>query len=285
MARDASRGFGYHAGAMSADLSFDDYSSIFARHGCPAGKYLRKGYRRFLATRRLLMEAAAVSAPGPRMLDVGAHCLHQSVLYAMDGFRVTAADMTSVIGNPAVRAVAGEFGIRLIEYADLSVPLELDELPADSFDIILFAEILEHITFNPVAMWKSLYRLLSPGGLVVVTTPNYFGRRGGRFAKDMLNVLLLRGAGPSVRDILEVNTYGHHWRLYSARDIREYFRVLSPDFSVRRVAHFETGRDRSGIARLAKRRMRQAVPLFRDALYVEIVLARKQAGITVRPHW
>jgi 2-polyprenyl-6-hydroxyphenyl methylase/3-demethylubiquinone-9 3-methyltransferase len=134
-------------------------------------------------------------------------------------------------------------------------------------------------------MWKSLYRLLSPGGLIVVTTPNYFGRRGGRFAKDMMSVLRLCGAGPSVRHILEVNTYGHHWRLYSARDIREYFRVLSPDFSVRRVAHFETGRDRSGIAPLAKRRMRQAVPLFRDALYAEIVLVRKQAGITVRPHW
>jgi len=285
LARDCAGGFGYHPGAMSADLSFDDFSAIFARHGCPAGRYLRKGYRRFLATRRLLMEAVAVSAPGPRMLDVGAHCLHQSVLYAMDGFRVTAADMTSVIGNPATRSVAAEFGIRLVAYGDLSDPRELDGLPADSFDVILFAEILEHITFNPAAMWKSIYRLLSPGGRIVVTTPNYFGRRGGGVARDLRSILSLRGAGISVRDILEVNTYGHHWRLYSARDIREYFRILSPDFSIARIAYFDTGRERPGAARLIKRRIRQAAPLFRDALYVEIGLPVKRAGITVRTHW
>jgi 2-polyprenyl-6-hydroxyphenyl methylase/3-demethylubiquinone-9 3-methyltransferase len=131
-------------------------------------------------------------------------------------------------------------------------------------------------------MWKSLYRLLSPGGRIVVTTPSYFSRG---LMKDMRSVLSLRGPGLSVRDIVETNTYGHHWRLYSVRDIGEYFRILSPDFRIGRVAHFDTRRPRRGMVRALKRRLRQTIPFLLDSLYVEVELPGKQAGITVQPHW
>jgi 2-polyprenyl-6-hydroxyphenyl methylase/3-demethylubiquinone-9 3-methyltransferase len=35
-----------------------------------------------------------------------------------------------------------------------------------------------------------------------------------------------------VKDIFANVTYGHHWKEYSAREIKQYFETLSPDFDV-----------------------------------------------------
>lgn len=46
-------------------------------------------------------------------------------------------------------------------------------LPDNSYDIIVSCECLEHIP-EPQKMVSEIYRLLKPGGLVVLTTENYF---------------------------------------------------------------------------------------------------------------
>lgn len=54
----------------------------------------------------------------------------------------------------------------------------LDELalPEVSFDKVTVLEIIEHVYLEQVnELFRSLYRLLSPGGEVLVTTPNYRG--------------------------------------------------------------------------------------------------------------
>lgn len=45
---------------------------------------------------------------------------------------------------------------------------------AESFDIILLCEVLEHLLANPVKLFRSLLGLLKPGGYFYVTTPNLF---------------------------------------------------------------------------------------------------------------
>jgi len=269
---------------MGTIPAYDDYYAMFAKYGDPGENYIYNAYPRFCTTKRLLTEKVS-SSEGCRLLDIGAHWLHNAVLYAMDGFSVVAADINYSDNNPVVAGISKEFAIKLVEYKDLANPHELDMLPENSFDVILFTEILEHITFNPVAMWKSLYRLLSPGGRIVVTTPNYFNHSNGRILKDIKSVLSLRSAGLTVREVLEVNTYGHHWRIYSARDIVDYFSILSPDFKVGRVAYFDAARLHPGLLRFMKHTVQQIVPMLRDTLYLEIELPKKQAGITAQPHW
>lgn len=41
-----------------------------------------------------------------------------------------------------------------------------------SFEVVLYCEIIEHLLMNPVHTLKEIHRVLKPGGLAIVTTPN-----------------------------------------------------------------------------------------------------------------
>jgi SAM-dependent methyltransferase len=52
--------------------------------------------------------------------------------------------------------------------------VEEDEFPypSDSFDVVLFCEMLEHLLMNPLATLREIHRVLKPGGALILTTPN-----------------------------------------------------------------------------------------------------------------
>jgi 2-polyprenyl-6-hydroxyphenyl methylase/3-demethylubiquinone-9 3-methyltransferase len=87
-----------------------------------------------------------------------------------------------------------------------------------------------------------------------------------------------------VDHILEVNTFGHHWRLYSARDIRRYFSLLSKDFRVSRIRYMSPILPKHPLKALALKII-GLLPGFREYLYCEITLGPKKAGLTLEPHW
>jgi SAM-dependent methyltransferase len=279
---------------------------ICQEYGIPDAGYLKTHLNRFLMTRSLLLEQWEIGR-GNRILDIGAHWLHNAICYAISGFAVTASDLAGkTLSSPAVISLAKNHGITIQPYRDLSDPVELDSLPTDSFDLILFAEILEHITFNPVKMWSVLYRLLRPGGRIILTTPNY---HMASFLEDAVNLLQGKSGGISIGTLLEINTFGPHWKEYSATDIGEYFSRLSPDFKISRLLFTDpysaSNENLSGLISRVGKRLSEALPgnpelaekltahltgldevrSLKPSLHVEIDLEEKNHGIVVKPRW
>lgn len=278
----------------SASEDYSRYREIWIRNGAPdyvaSGSYLEYHYARFCKTKELLLRSASLPV-GPGLVDVGALGLVQSVLYAMDGFKVTAVEIDKWLdfAAPGIRAVAAEFGIGLVSYKDLSAPVELQAIPESSVDVLLFTEVLEHITFNPVDMWKEFYRILVPGGRVVVTTPSYYyvGHESWGWVEDLRRMAHGLGAGVSSRDVVGINSMGHHWRLYSRADLVEYFTALSTDFEVRNVCYFnyKPNQPEEDWRALARGVLQRLVPPSRESIFAEVVLKEKKSGIEAVPRW
>ena len=264
--------------------SLDDCKAIFAQHGGTDLPYLEHHWPRFAKTKqevektRPLPEQAAI-------LDIGAHWLHQALPYALDGHQVTALDLPVTMTEPNVVRAAQATNIRLLANEDLEHPAALATLDDDSFDVILFTEIIEHITFNPVAMWREVYRVLKPGGRIVVTTPNYYALRGRLWRPGRL--LHRFGGGLEVAQILNLHTYAHHWKEYSLRELIYYFCLLSPDFNCIKAAHLMAYSDNYLEVRggTATRWIESALPILRPSLHLEVELPHKTQGIAVEPHW
>lgn len=59
-------------------------------------------------------------------------------------------------------------------YVSRSVNVEHDAFPwpDQSFDIVLYCEVIEHLLSDPVHSLSEIWRLLKPGGMLILTTPN-----------------------------------------------------------------------------------------------------------------
>jgi 2-polyprenyl-6-hydroxyphenyl methylase/3-demethylubiquinone-9 3-methyltransferase len=100
----------------------------------------------------------------------------------------------------------------------------------DKYDVILFTEILEHITFNPINFWKKIYSLIQTRGYIYISTPNSMSLLN--IIRSLARILLLRGIGEPVNEIFKKVTYGHHWKEYSPSELKRYFSKMSEDFTL-----------------------------------------------------
>jgi SAM-dependent methyltransferase len=137
------------------------------------------------------------------------------VLHEKFGGRYDIADFAPF--PPRAGADLSEFGIRSYYPADLSKPDGLDRLPND-YDAVLFVEVLEHLLIQPVRFFRALAGHLSPGGRLLVTTPNQ-ARLRNRLA-------LLRGRTIREPDIFPDDpnvAYGHVME-YTLSDLNGFAR-------------------------------------------------------------
>lgn len=263
-----------------AHMQCEEYVSLFEGYGETDADYLRIHYARMCETQNLFYKNNTLSE-GARLLDVGAHWLHQSLLYAQDGYKVTAADFPVTLEKSSVKKMAEDYSMKLFSCHDISHIDTFKDFPDNSFDIILFTEFLEHITFNPINLWKGLYRILSPGGKIIITTPNYYYYKPR--IRGCLRLLTRMGGGISINEILNIKTYGHHWKEYSAQEIQYYFQSLSNDFVVKNLAY--TPLKSSSKWKLKAMLTNTLSMLFRPGIYVEVELVKKKSGITIAPSW
>lgn len=117
---------------------------------------------------RLVNQRGAVTGSEARWLDFG--CGAGSLLrflagrsYAGEGGPVPFSVEGHDVGTYAERLAQAGYTIRTWE--------ELEALPGSSYDFISMVEVLEHIPF-PNEIMPLIARLLTPGGLLILTTGN-----------------------------------------------------------------------------------------------------------------
>ncbi len=102
---------------------------------------------------------------GKRILDLGCSTGYLGEIFKRSGAYVVGADISSQAVQKAKEV--------LDEAYDFDIEGEWpEEIRKENFDIIILAEIVEHV-FNPVHVLKKARGLLSEGGYIIISTPNF----------------------------------------------------------------------------------------------------------------
>jgi 2-polyprenyl-3-methyl-5-hydroxy-6-metoxy-1,4-benzoquinol methylase len=233
-------------------------------------KYHKKRFRQMAQT------IAATCPQGSEVLDIGSHYLHSALILHLLGYKVSCMDVQEFWDLGHIRKRAETYQLTAIVENNLEKLTSLEKVH-DQYDLILFAEIFEHITFNPVNFWKKMHSLVRNNGIIYLTTPNSLTLYA--ILKTIFNVARFKGIGIDINAVLGTVTYGHHWKEYSSREIKQYFDKLNNGFKVSINKFHYQAYPAQGI----KSRLRKMVvdtgnliPYFRDAIEAVIRVDKTQ---------
>lgn len=171
---------------------------------------------------KLIALEHVADGPGKQALDIGCREGMQSEWLKSKGYTVTSIDVEKIYPEA------------LIVDANQDLPFE-----DSSFDLIWCSEVIEHLE-DPFHFRSEVDRLLKPGGMLALTTPNshfwfYFvAKLFGKSAKELQNPTHLQFfSEEKIREIFpEANHYGFFpYALIRCR-IRRCIGPLSPTFVV-----------------------------------------------------
>jgi 2-polyprenyl-3-methyl-5-hydroxy-6-metoxy-1,4-benzoquinol methylase len=148
-----------------------------------------------------------------------------------------------------------------------------------SFNLVVFTEVIEHLPHNPVIPLKEMYRVLAPGGVLMITTPNAVKLH------HRLNLLSGKSTSFPVEQLMTVqpddgSLYHLHNREYTLDELVELLRLVGFEIAAQEhVCLYPPTREKvkqespisQGI-KWAGYLAQQTVDSFKDSLYI---LARK----------
>jgi 2-polyprenyl-3-methyl-5-hydroxy-6-metoxy-1,4-benzoquinol methylase len=136
------------------------------------------------------------------------------------GHRLTASDIQFVLADLNNSSFLASESIKAVPHDLAASPLPFS---SESFDVIVFTEVLEHLNFNPLPLLSEFHRILRPKGVVYLTTPNLVSAsnrmlmiKGTSFMNPVehLRWNLKPATGMSV---------GLHWREWTKEELVELF--------------------------------------------------------------
>jgi SAM-dependent methyltransferase len=184
-----------------------------AVHARADGKeaYFRLHQHRYAAILAALGDAPA----GARVLEVGVTPGQCTRLLVLAGYHVCGVDL-----DPTPRkALWEQLGVPVCQ-----MNLERDNIPyADgTFDRVVFSEVIEHLVYSPLPVLREFWRVLAPGGKLIITTPNelYLKSRIRALAHMLLWRSLDTPAEFRHKMLLEGDArYTTHTRIYTMQEL------------------------------------------------------------------
>jgi len=125
--------------------------------------------RRFARTIQLILD----QSPYGSLLEIGtSNFLPMCLTVLAPNIKVTVTDFN--LTNPEISELEITLGLHTQKFPCYSVDLEKTPLPADdeSFDYVVCSEVIEHMEIDPMFMLSEINRVLKPGGVLILSTPN-----------------------------------------------------------------------------------------------------------------
>lgn len=192
--------------------------------------YFDKHHQRLKRTLREVIKAASCleseRKEAVRVLDVGSHELHIALGCRKLGYQVTGVDVEYFTEAEHIRKLSDTHQVELVtcDFArDKKLPF-----PDEYADLVLFFETLEHLNFYPLGLVQELSRVLKPGGLLMITTPNQMS------IGMLLHFILQRSQFQDIRYPYSIAT---HYRLYTIREVK--YLMEASGLEIHRAVHAE----------------------------------------------
>ncbi|CAN5217450.1 hypothetical protein BH11PSE10_BH11PSE10_14690 [soil metagenome] len=208
---------------------------------------LRNHHRRYLAD---LQQLAALRPAGP-ILEVGSAPCHMTALLKLSGHAAIGIDLKP----ERVAGLIAQLGLDVRRCDIEREPLPFDD---EAFACVLLCETFEHLRIDPAFVLSEIHRVLAPGAVLLLSTPNVYS------LPSLARFLLGRSVADPSEEYGKLRSIGHmgHVREYSAREVARFLR--GSGFSVESVAyrsHAHGGGRRERLLRLcyavAPRRFRR----------------------------
>lgn len=208
---------------------------------------------------------------GRKILEIGSFLGPVSVALGRIGYGVCALDIPEFHASERLRAL---YARHAIPFAGLNLRQAPLPYGADSFDAVIFCEVMEHWNFNPLPVLQEVNRVLKNGGYVYIGMPNQAG------LVNRLKLLLGRSIHNPVGDFfrqLERGSnmiVGLHWREYTRAEALELLERMGFEAA---AAYYYIEPVRPG-ASLLRRLLRDLVFSYAPLRPSQVVIGRKAAA-------
>jgi 2-polyprenyl-3-methyl-5-hydroxy-6-metoxy-1,4-benzoquinol methylase len=189
-------------------------------------EYFNLHYWRYVETLKEM-----ITWSGKRVLDIGIVPGHMAM-----ALRHLGCEVSGITDDRLLQGMNGRWAAEKIAVSRAIVDKEPLPFPDDSFDGVLFTEVLEHLLYDPRKLVDEIYRVMRPNGELVVSTPNVLR------IENKIKVILGRNIYPRHENFYFSDLYRRHNREYTMQELIDLFKprfvtkkmryIMMTDFAV-----------------------------------------------------
>ena len=172
-------------------------------------------------------------------------------------------------------------GTERIAFQHFNIETEPFPYSDNEFDLVIMAEIIEHLLMDPCRVLREIKRVLKPGGTLIITTPN---------VARLENVMRLIGGANIYDPYSGYGPYGRHNREYNLHELALLLRFHGYDPTVCFTAdvHANNSQDFFQISKISKflrfRERDLGQYIFVKAISLDTPLENKKPGWLYRSY-
>lgn len=113
-----------------------------------------------------------------------------------------------------------------ITYKVLDAERHKFDYPSDSFDYVLFTEVMEHFLFSPEHCLKEILRVLKPGGKLICTVPNSISLIKRVYPWFHIPPNTIKTFYTLLYDKCGIPYFNRHNRLFTLKETTKFFKKI-----------------------------------------------------------